>query len=103
MESINKEDFFRQVALNSSVTDLDAVRKIYYGMVRTMSRELKGKQKIKLPDWGEFSLKIHKGRNFVDVNTGCIRQLSAKTVIKFIPDWKVKKHFHSFGEGGTMI
>ena len=99
MDSIKSEDFFKQVSLNSGVSDLKLIKDIYYGMVRTMSRELKGRQKIKLPDWGEFALKLHKARNFVSVN-GVPGALPAKALVKFVPDRKVKAYFYSLGDEG---
>ena len=44
MKSINTEEFFKLVAINAGVTDLETVRDIFYGMVKTISRELKDKQ-----------------------------------------------------------
>ena len=64
-------------------------------MIKTISRELKERQSVKLPDWGEFSLKIHKSRKSVDVNDGMIKIIPPKSVVKFTPDYKVKKYFHS--------
>ena len=100
MKSIPTEEFFRKVAVNAGIRDLDTVKDFYYGMVRTISRELKDKQIINLPDWGEFNLKVMKGRRTTNVNTGEIIDLPAKTLVKFSPNWKVKKYFHAFGEQG---
>ena len=98
MKSIKAEEFFRLVALNSGISDLQVVKDMFYGMVRTMSRELKEKQVIKLPDWGEFSLKVHKARKMVDVNDKNIILIPAKTTVKFTPDYKVKKYFYELGQ-----
>jgi len=102
MKSITPDEFFKQVAINSGTVDLRIVKDIFYGMVRTMSRELTNRQIIKLPDWGEFVLKIHKSRNFVSVN-GRSGTLPAKATVKFIPDYKVKKFFYALGEDGTVL
>ena len=99
MNSIGPEEFFKQVALNSGVSDLQIARDVFYGLIRTISRELKQKHVIKLPDWGEFTLKVHKSRKFINVNDGEQGVLPPKPTIKFIPDWKVKKYFHALGDG----
>jgi len=99
MKSITPEEFFIQISLNSGIADLRTIKDIYYGMIKTISRELKGKQKIKLPDWGEFNLKIHKSRRFVSVN-GIPGILPPLPVVKFSPDHNVKKYFHSLGKTG---
>jgi len=100
MKSISSEEFFKKIAINAGIRDLDTVKDFYYGMVRTISRELKDKQIINLPDWGEFNLRVMKSRRTTDVNTKNIINLPAKTLVKFSPDYKVKKYFYSFGEQG---
>lgn len=102
MKSIKSDEFFKQLAINSGISDLRVVRDIYYGLVRTMSRELKSKHVIKLPDWGEFNLKIHKSRRFVSVR-GEVGILPPKPTIKFSPDRNVKEHFYMLADGGTML
>ena len=94
MKSIKSEEFFRLVAINSGISDLDVVKRVFYGMVRTISRELRDKQIIKLPDWGEFVLKIFKERKYRTTKTHEDIILPPKPTIKFIPDWKVKKYFY---------
>jgi nucleoid DNA-binding protein len=103
MKSIDSEQFFKLISTHSGVPDLQTVRDIYYGMVRTMSRELRDRQVIRLPDWGEFNLKIHKGRKMININTGQMTQISAKPTVKFSPDYKVKKYYYALGQESTMI
>lgn len=97
MKSIKPEEFFKMISINSGGVDPEVVQRVYYGMIRTISRELKGKQNIKLPDWGDFKLKLHKSRRSVDVNTGLLTIIPPKAIVKFSPDYKVKKYFHEFG------
>jgi nucleoid DNA-binding protein len=97
MKGLDPEQFFKQVSTHSGVPDLQTVRDIYYGMVRTMSREIRDKHVIKLPDWGEFNLKIHKGRKMIDVSTGKMIEIPAKPTVKFTPDYKVKRYFYELG------
>ena len=103
MKSINPDEFFKQVSINSGGTDPDTTRRVFYGLIRTISRELKDKHVVKLPDWGEFRLKIHKARQSPDVNDGTMRFIPAKPVVKFVPDHKVKKYFYALGEDGTVV
>jgi len=98
IKSIKPEDFFKLLSIHSGVSDLSTVRDIYFGMIKTISRELKEKEIIRLPDWGEFKLKTHKERIAVDVNDGNKRMLPPKTVVKFTPDYKVKKYFYEWGK-----
>lgn len=93
MKSIKPDEFFKLVSINSNVTDLQTVKDVYYGMIRTISRELKGKQVIELPDWGKFYIFLHKARNFVSIN-GEPGYLPAKPTVKFSPFNKVKEYFY---------
>jgi nucleoid DNA-binding protein len=99
MKSINSDDFFKQVSVNSEIASLDTIKNVYYGMIKTISRELKSKQKVKLPDWGEFNLKIHKSRRFISVN-GESGVLPPLPTVKFSPDQNVKRYFHELGNRG---
>lgn len=94
MKSIEPEEFFKKVAVNSGVSDLSIVRDIFYGIVRTISQELRARHSIKLPDWGEFLLKVYKSRSIVSVQGGKVT-LPPKPMVKFIPDYKMKKYFYS--------
>ena len=98
MKGVKPEEFFRLIAINSGISDLDVVKRVFYGMVRTMSRELKDKHTVKMPDWGAFSLKVHKGRKMIDVNEKTLIEIPAKTTVKFTPDYKVKRYFYEFGK-----
>ena len=102
MKSIKPEDFFKKVALNSNVSDLSLVRDVFYGMIRTISQELKSNHIVKLPDWGEFTIKLHKARNFVGVR-GEKGRLPAKPTVKFSPDRKVKEYFYALGSDSTVV
>ena len=96
---VNSDDFFKQVAINSGINDLRTVSDVFYGMVKTISRELKDKQVVQLPDFGEFTLKVRPGRNFMDVNTRKLCFLPPRAIINFSPTIPLKKYFHDFGKG----
>ena len=103
MKSIKLDEFFKLVAVNAGASDIQNVKDIYYGMIRTMSRELKKNQMVELPDWGKFVLKTYKARKIKDVNLGISRELPPTLMVKFVPDYKVKKYFSNFGDGSTVI
>lgn len=98
IKSIKPEDFFKQIAMHAGISDLTVVRDVYYSMVRTISRELKDKEIVTLPDWGTFDLRVHRERLAVDVNDGKKRVLPEKTVVKFTPNDNVKKYFYEWGK-----
>lgn len=96
MKSITPVEFFKEVSINSGISDLRVVRDIYYGVVRTITRELKGRHTIQLPDLGDFNLQIHKSRKFIDV-FGKPGILPPKPTMKFKANRNVKKYFHTLG------
>jgi len=98
MKSITPEEFFKRIALHSGVNDMAAVRDVYYGMIRAVSRELKEKGTVRLPDWGDFDLRVRKARKFVAVNDGVAKHLPSKTEVKFKPNMNVKKYFQTLDE-----
>ena len=98
MKSIKTDEFFKLVAVNSGISDIDVVKRVFYGMVKTMSRELRNNKIINLPDWGKFFLKVHKERKAINVNTRDQMIVPPTNVLKFVPDYKVKSYFHSLKE-----
>ncbi len=100
MKSINPEEFFKLIALKSGISDLETIRRVYYGMIKVISGELRSKHVIKMPDWGEFSLLIYKSRRTLNVNTRQLENLPPKPMVKFHSDVKVKKYFHALIDQG---
>lgn len=97
MKSIKPEEFFKEVSMAAGISDLDVVKRVYYGMVKVMSRQLKARQVVRLPEWGEFKLKIHKSRRFKSID-GVMGILPPKPTVKWIPYDGVRQYFHEFGE-----
>ena len=102
MKSVKPEEFFKLVSVNSGV-DLNTARDVYYGMVRTITRELKGKRIITLPDLGELSIRIYKERTMVVIGTKERKTFPPTPTIKFKADYKVKKYFQDLRVEGTML
>jgi len=98
MKTVKPKEFFSLIALNSGVNDIETVQRVFYGMIRTISRELREKHSVKLPDWGEFYLKTHKARRGWSVNSGNPVNIPAKVTVKFSPSEKVKQYFYQLGE-----
>jgi nucleoid DNA-binding protein len=93
MKPLSQEQFFKMVAVNAGSTDVDTVKQVYYGMIKTISRELKEKKRVKLPDWGEFYIQLYKERNFKPINADKVVKLGPRPAVKFDPDYKVKDYF----------
>ena len=105
MKSISTEEFFKMIATESGF-DPTTVSRVYYSMIKIISRELRGKQKVKLPGWGEFHLKLlapHKKFILSSFSEGSFQMIPALTLVKFKPDKNLKRYFRDFGKEGTMI
>ena len=88
---------------HSGLSDLDVTKRFYYGMIRTITTELRGKHIINLPDLGKFELKIHKARRHINVSTGKWELISAKPTMKFYPCKALKEYFYALGNESTVI
>ena len=105
-KSIKPDEFFNLIALNAGIMDTRVVRDVYYGMIKTISRELRSKNTVKLPDWGEFYIIIQKARKNYILNGEGDRVLVDQPplpLVKFSPDWKVKKYFSALKKEWTML
>ena len=97
MKNKEKEHFFNLVATYSG-TDPDTSRKVFYGLIKTISKDLKDGREAKLPDWGKFFLKLHQSKRILNVNTKQISFARPRVIIKFKPENKVRKHFYKLHE-----
>jgi nucleoid DNA-binding protein len=102
MKSIKPEEFLKLVSANSGI-DLETSKRVYYGMLRTITRELKKNRIITLPDLGDFYIKMFKEKAIIDYQTKQRKMIPTTPVVKFKPDYKVKAYFHDLGAEGTMI
>ena len=91
------------LSTNAGLSDLDVTKRFYYGMIRTIIRELRDKHTISLPDLGKFELKIHKGRRYGNVSTGKTEFISARPTMKFYPCKALKEYFYALGNESTVV
>ena len=91
---MKKDDIFDEISSYCNYIDRDTVKSVYYGLIRAISKRLRENGKVVMPDWGEFYLHRHKARIALDVYSRNLRNLEAKTTVKFTPDYKVKQYFY---------
>lgn len=91
---MKKEDVFDEISSYCNYIDRETVKNVYYGLIRAISKRLREKGSVVMPDWGEFYLHRHKPRIALDINSRSFRNLEAKTTVKFTPDHKVKQYFY---------
>jgi nucleoid DNA-binding protein len=90
---LTNTEFFEKLSAESGYMDIESVKRVYYGMIRLASRELRLKNYFRLPDWGDFSVILHAGRTALNVNSLKVSVLPPTKVVKYEPDYKLKNYF----------
>ena len=91
MNQGKREQFFKELAVCSRTADIESVKNVYFGFIKTIVHILKDKGECNLPDFGKFYLHIFKSKRMIDVITREIRISPAAKILKFMPDRKLKK------------
>lgn len=86
-------EFFRELCAASGYIDEASAKRVYYGLIKLLSRELRTKQYVKMPDWGLFSIIMQASRRLMNIHTKQIHMLPIKKVIKYEADYKLKDYF----------
>lgn len=66
-------------------------------MVRVIVYQLRTKKMVRMPDFGDLQITLHKERIGVDVNTKERKRIQAYHMVKFSPNKKLKEFFRNFG------
>ena len=90
------EEFFTKISQRANYLNEDVVREVYYEMVRVMVHKMKQDGVVSMPDFGDFSLILHKERASRNVNTGNIDHLPSYYTVKFSVSKKLKEYFRSY-------
>lgn len=98
MSSINKKEFFDLLSKEANYIGVDTATSVYYAMIKIISRQLRSRHSIKIPDLGEFKLTIRKSRRSRNPNTGEMMILPPIPEVRFTPDYKVKEYFQNYGK-----
>jgi len=85
-------DFFRKYSEKCNFRDPKDLKDVYYALLALILQELRYNDSIKLPDFGEFKVKIYKARITHNIETREMMHLPAKRVVKFLPDKKLKTY-----------
>ncbi len=94
MDHIKADQFFQLVSFRCNYIKEQLVKDVFYSMVKVIVQELKRTGVVRLPNFGDFVITVHKGRVMRDVKTGSLRKISSKKTIKFMVDYKLKKYFN---------
>ena len=103
MKVLSLKQVLNLLSVNSGLSDLDVTKRFYYGMIRTITKELRNNRSIYLPDFGKFELRIHKGRRHINVSSGKVEFVPAKPTMKFYPCQPLKEYFYALGNESTVV
>lgn len=96
MKTEEKNKFFDKIAIATGVNDVDSIRHIYYAIINTILNDLRTEKEANLPDFCKIKLKLTPPRMALDVRSKQIKPLEARTVVKFIGDYRLKSYFKNF-------
>jgi len=88
-------DLFNKIAVESGVSSVDIVKRVYYGMIRVIGSDLRAKMFIVLPGWGKFRVHRQKERRYGDLRTKEVKTAPATNIIKYVPDNRLKEYVKS--------
>ena len=91
MKDEKKREFFNNVAIESGVTDIVYLRRIYFGMIRAITKSL-ADGGIQAPDLGNFKVVDVKARRMHHAKKKVMIQLPARKSLRFEADHKMKEY-----------
>lgn len=93
LSKTQREEFIRAVCQRSGL-DAHTVERVYLAIVKEVLSSLsRGLENI-LPDFGKFSLKTQPPKTIKMINSGEIRRLTPRKMVKFYPNDKLKEYFN---------
>jgi len=95
MKKDQKDKFFDDLALESGISDISAIKQIYYSFVRMTVRNTMQLTKYRLPDLGEFRLKTIPERRQHIASLKDFRVVPAVHFLDFASDFKVKDRINN--------
>lgn len=88
---MKKEEIFKKTVINSGV-DEETVKKVYYGLIKSIAQGLREEERVFLDDWGEFKIVTYKKRYAWDdgnpVPTKVLKFSSCKSLKFYIKNLK---------------
>lgn len=87
-----ENEFLSALAIECNYSDIESVRNIYFSLLRLITKELRSKERINLPQFGEFSL-FEKSGTLLCKTTGQRVKFGPVKMVKFKPFWRLKEYF----------
>lgn len=99
---LNDDDFYKKLAANCNYVDEQTVRNFYLGLVKTITKELRDHDVVRLPHLGDFALVSQKPRSLL---TGMGRRIMTMRILKFYPleKWRMYFNLKEHESHGTQV
>lgn len=85
--------FFPELSSNCNYMGEEALRKVYFGLIKMIGKELGKYGKVELPELGTFVLIKQKPKMAIDVRSKILSPLPAINLVKFRPCREMKAFF----------
>ncbi len=86
-----ENEFLSKLAIECNYSDIESVRHIYFSLLRLLTKELRSKERINLPQLGEFSL-FEKSGTLLCKTTGQRVKFGPVRMMRFKPFWRLKEY-----------
>ena len=86
-----RETFFKELAINSSISDLELVKKVYSGLLKTIGRNLKKNGEYEIPNFGKFYLHVFSSKRLMSVYTREMIVSPKIKILEFTPSKALKR------------
>jgi nucleoid DNA-binding protein len=94
MDYLTKELFFQQVSARCNYMDPQLVKDVYMSLVKVIVQELRHKGVVRLPNFGDFVITMHKERLTTNVADGETVVVPKKRTVKFRTNVMLKKYLN---------
>jgi nucleoid DNA-binding protein len=87
---LNEKDFFRKLQASCNYVDEETVHRFYMGLVKTITKELRDHNVVRLPHLGDFALVAQKPKTLI---VGNRREIRGANILKFYPKFAWRQYF----------
>lgn len=88
-------ELFEKISAKSNFTDPAMVAEVYYGLLKTITEELREGNTVRLPELGDFFVQNKKSMATYMFHTGGIMKRNNVKIVKFSACANIGKYFNA--------